>query len=40
MTASPEKSSYEQLVTKLKTITNPEHVESVLNYDRMVFMPM
>jgi carboxypeptidase Taq len=34
-----KKSAYEQLVAELKTITSLKQCESVLNYDRMVFMP-
>lgn len=39
MTATAKKSAYEQLVGRLQTITHLKRAESVLNYDRMVFMP-
>jgi carboxypeptidase Taq len=38
-TVVPAKSAYEQLVGRLQTITHLKQAESVLNYDRMVFMP-
>ena len=39
MAAGATKSAYEQLVGRLQTITHLKRAESVLNYDRMVFMP-
>ena len=37
MTAA--KSAFDQLVSKLQTIAHLKHAESLLNYDRLVFMP-
>ena len=38
-TSSTEKTAYEQLVSKLETLTHLERCQSVLKYDQLVFMP-
>jgi carboxypeptidase Taq len=39
MAVTASKTAFDQLISKLQTITQLKRVESVLSYDRMVFMP-